>query len=149
MRPLNAERGIPGISGHTPLKKSDLLGGEISRLPNNPASLARQANTQAFISPVWCGGRDGYAFTVTLRGGELLCSRSRDPEHDAARALRERGLAGFLTLVDADSGRARSIVCIDRAAGRMTSEESRGGLRFRKRPEHTDNSPYSRGRGAP
>ena len=45
---------------------------------------------KARLHPKWVGGRDGYHYSV-LFDGKLLVENSRDPECDAARALRAMG----------------------------------------------------------
>ena len=52
---------------------------------------------------------------------------SRDPECDVARALLARGITGKLTMVDANTGKQRTIIDIERAA-KLTVKE--GALRF-------------------
>jgi hypothetical protein len=67
--------------------------------------------------------------------GELIVVGSRDPECDVARALLARGITGKLTMVDANTGRARTVIDIERAA-MLTVRE--GPLRFapyESRPE--------------
>jgi hypothetical protein len=95
---------------------------------------------KARLHPLWVGGRDGYRYSV-LFDGKLLVDRSRDPECDAARALLAKGISGQLTLLDGKTGRPRTIIDIEKAAGLITSDENRSGLRFRKPPRATDNSP--------
>jgi hypothetical protein len=72
-----------------------------------------------------------------------LVDRSRDPECDAARALLARGITGKLTMLDGKTGGPQTIIDIEEAAGLITSQENRDGLRFRKPPRATDNSPPS------
>src|SRR5262245_18623402 len=94
---------------------------------------------KARLHPKRVGGRDGYRYSVIF-DGKLLVDRFRDPECDAARALLAKGLTGQLTLLDGKTGRPRTIIDIEKAAGLVTSEENRSGLRFRKPPRPTDNS---------
>ena len=96
---------------------------------------------KARLHPKWVGGRDGYHYSV-LFDGKLLVENSRDPECDAARALRAMGHTGKLTMCDGKSGRPRTIIDIEKAAQLTVSEESRDGLRLR-RARATDNSPPS------
>jgi hypothetical protein len=64
--------------------------------------------------------------------GEIIVVGSRDPEHDAARALLAKGITGKLTFVDAHTGRPRTVIDIDQAA-KLTVEENSGyGPRVRK-----------------
>jgi len=55
-----------------------------------------------------------------------------DLEVDAARALLAQGVTGKLTLVDAHTGRARSIINIENAAKLTVRENERDGPRFVK-----------------
>lgn len=82
---------------------------------------------KARVHPVWAGGKAGYLYSV-IYDGKLLIERSRDPEHDAARALHAMGLTGKLTLLDGKSGVPRSVVDIERAAKLTMTERIRGGL---------------------
>ena len=129
--------------------KKDRLTGAIELPTNNPPPLDRQGNVQCFLTTIWAGGRCGYVFDVRLIGGETIVRRSHDPETDAARVLRARGLTGSITLVDGSTGRARAIISIDGAAKVRTVEESRKGLRFRRYAERGSSSPHGPGRGAP
>jgi hypothetical protein len=79
--------------------------------------------------------QDGYRYSV-LFDGNLLVERSRDPELDAARALLARGVTGRLTLLDGKTGRPRTILDIEKAAGLTVRE---GPLRFVE--ESRPNSP--------
>src|SRR5262245_60970354 len=102
---------------------------------------------KARLHPIWVGGRTGYVYSI-IYDGHLLIERSRDPECDAARALLAKGLTGKLTLCDGETGMPRTIIDIQKAAGLMTSEENRSGLRFRKALRTTDNSTPSPGMGS-
>jgi len=69
---------------------------------------------------------------AVLFSGRLIVENSRDPEHDAARALVAMGVTGKLTLCDGKSGHPRTIIPdIEQAAGFSMSEESRDGFRLR------------------
>src|SRR6478736_9121531 len=70
--------------------------------------------------------------------GELIVVGSRHPEHDLARALLARGLTGKVTMLDAKTGKPRTVVDIAKAAELCVSEESRDGLRIRKYRESPD-----------
>ena len=59
--------------------------------------------------------RNWYAYDV-LFDGDLIVTDSRDPEHDLARALLARGLAGTVTLIDGKSGKPRTHIDIEKAA---------------------------------
>jgi hypothetical protein len=68
-----------------------------------------------------------YAYDVQLDGVTIVAD-SRDPEHDAARALLARGITGTATVFD--GGKARTVIPdIEKAAGYCTKE---GPLRFAK-----------------
>ena len=73
--------------------------------------------------------------------GELIVVGSRDPEHDLARALLARGLTGKVTMLDAKSGKPRTVIDIAKAAELCVSEESRDGLRIRKYRGSPDSTP--------
>ena len=74
--------------------------------------------------------KNGYRYAV-LFSGRLIVENSRDPEHDAARALVAMGVTGKLTLCDGKSGHPRTIIPdIEQAAGFSMSEESRDGFRL-------------------
>jgi hypothetical protein len=85
----------------------------------------------ARLHPHFAGGRSGYLYSV-ISDGELLVSRSRDPEFDAARALLAKGITGKLTLLDGRTGKPRTIIDIEKAADLTVREESRNGLRVRR-----------------
>jgi hypothetical protein len=65
----------------------------------------------------------GY-YSVTFRG-QIFVKGSRDPECDLARALLARGFTGFVTMLD-ESGRPRSRINIEKAAGLCTKEGPHG-----------------------
>src|SRR4026209_346236 len=69
----------------------------------------------ARLHPNWVGGRDGYRYSVICRG-QLIVDRSRDPECDAARALKAMGHTGKLTMLDGKTGVRRRIINIEKAA---------------------------------
>jgi hypothetical protein len=82
--------------------------------------------------------RHWYAYDVLL-GREIIVSDSRDPEMDLARALLSRGIKGEVTVLDGRTGKARTLVNIEKAAKLRVTEEDRDGLRYRKYVEHPDN----------
>ena len=57
---------------------------------------------KARLHPIWVGGRAGYVYSV-ICDGQLIVSRSLDPECDAARALLAQGITGELALLDGTS----------------------------------------------
>jgi len=83
----------------------------------------------ARLHPKWVGGRDGYRYSVICRG-ELIVDRSRDPECDAARALKAMGHTGELTMLDGKTGVPRTIINIEKAA-KLAVEETGGAPRLR------------------
>ena len=71
---------------------------------------------QAYLHPkAKPNDRHWYAYDVVF-DGELLVTDSRDPEHDLARVLVTRGLTGEVTIYDANTGKPRTVVDIERAA---------------------------------
>jgi hypothetical protein len=78
--------------------------------------------------------REGVPYTgrydVTL-DGEIIVKGSRDPEHDLARALLARGITGHVKMIDADTGRHRTTVNIEKAANLTVEESARVGPRLR------------------
>ena len=64
--------------------------------------------------------------------GETIIAGARDPDTDLARALLARGIVGKVKLLDAVTGKPRTIIDIEKAA-RVVAEESRTrGPRFSK-----------------
>jgi hypothetical protein len=89
----------------------------------------KTAPPRARLHPVWVP-KVGYRYAVIFQG-KLLVERSRDPECDAARALLARGITGKLTMLNGKTGKPRTIIDIEKAAGLRVTEESRDGLRLR------------------
>ena len=132
--------------GAAPEEKSDVRDNVLSSRPQgSPQQILQRLHAR--LHPHWCGGRDGYRYSVIFRG-ECIVSRSRDPETDAARALLTKGITGRFTLLDGKTGRPRTLINIEKAAKLVTTEENRSGLRLRKPPKDTDNSPSSLETGA-
>ena len=80
---------------------------------------------------------DLYLYDVSL-AGEAIVSNSRVPECDAARVLLARGITGALTMLDGKTGKARTIIDIEKAAKLTVLENERSGPRFirwRPRPQ--------------
>src|SRR6185503_18854873 len=71
-----------------------------------------------------------YVYSVIF-DGKLIVDRSRDPECDAARALSAMGYTGKLTMLDGKTGKPRTIIDVEKAAG-LTVEETGNFPRFRK-----------------
>jgi hypothetical protein len=63
--------------------------------------------------------------------GNLIVTNSRDPECDAARALKAMGVTGKLTMLDGVTGMPRTIINIEKAA-LYECVEGKNGPRFRK-----------------
>ena len=85
---------------------------------------------RARLHPHWVGGRAGHLYSVIF-DGKLIVERSRDPECDAARALLARGSTGTLHMLDGKTGKPRTIINIEKAAG-LAVEETGNSPRFRK-----------------
>lgn len=81
---------------------------------------------KARLHPIRVGGKAGYVYSDICEG-KLLVDRSRDPEHDAARALLAKGITGKLCLCDGKTGVPRTIIDI-KGAAELTVKE--GPLRF-------------------
>jgi hypothetical protein len=82
------------------------------------------------INPI-CVGDDYHVGEYDMiLDGEVIVSRSRDPEHDAARVLKERGITGTFRTVDAKTGKHRMTVDIEQAAKLVAIEEVGGGIRL-------------------
>ena len=69
----------------------------------------------------------GYRHDVLL-DGKVIVRCSRDPEHDAARALHARGLRGRFRTIDFTTGQPRMILDIEKAARLRTVERNDTGL---------------------
>jgi hypothetical protein len=75
--------------------------------------------------------------------GDLVLEGSRDPECDLARILLSRRYSGVVTMLDGRTGKARSIINVERAA-KITVEEGPNGPRFVKyRRQTVVETPYS------
>lgn len=71
-------------------------------------------------------GKRGQLYDVLL-DGEPIVSGSRDPEHDAARALLARGITGTMQTVGEDGSR-RMRLDIEKAAPWAMTERDRGSI---------------------
>jgi hypothetical protein len=69
----------------------------------------------------------GYCYDVLL-DGEMIVSGSRDPGHDAARALHARGLCGRFRTIDFRTEKPRMSYDIEKAAKLRTVERNDTGL---------------------
>jgi len=78
------------------------------------------------LKPAWIENV-GYRYDVIL-DGETIVRRSRDPEHDAARALHARGRRGCFRTIDFFTGRPRMILDIEKAAKLRIIERDDTGL---------------------
>lgn len=72
------------------------------------------------LTAIWIEGA-GYRYDVFL-DGKVIVRHTRDPEHEAARALHVRGFRGPFRTVDFHTGTPRMIHDIDKAAGLRTVE---------------------------
>jgi hypothetical protein len=61
-------------------------------------------------------------------GEEVIVRGSRDPEHDAARALLARGITGPMTTTRANGMVCMRFASIEKTAGLTVVERSSGGL---------------------
>jgi hypothetical protein len=65
------------------------------------------------INPI-CEGDDYHVGEYDMiLDGEIIVSRSCDPEHDGARVLKARGITGTFRIIDAKTGMHRMTVDID------------------------------------
>jgi len=64
--------------------------------------------------------------------GEIVVVGSRNPECDLARVLLAKGIPGKVTMLDAITGKLRTVVDIERAARLTVEENRRFGPRFVK-----------------
>jgi len=94
-----------------------------------------------FVAYLWPNSR-GDRYDVSFQG-ETIVRRSRDPEHDLARALLSRGHKGFVTIHDGRTRTARTTVHIDMAAQLRRTDEARDGLRARKWSQNPDAELYT------
>ena len=78
------------------------------------------------LKAIWIAGV-GYRYDVLL-DGNVIVRRSRDPEHEAARALHDRGLRGQFRTIDFHTGEPRMILDIARAAKLSIVERNDTGL---------------------
>jgi hypothetical protein len=84
---------------------------------------------KAFLYPrVNPTSRHWYAYDVVFDGARILIG-SHDPEHDLARALLAKGIKGKVTIHDGNTGKPRTIVNIEKAAGRYADDVA---MKFRK-----------------
>jgi hypothetical protein len=78
------------------------------------------------LRPAWIKNV-GYRYDVLL-DGEIIVRQSRDPEHDAARALAAKGFRGRFRTIDFATGQPRMQLDIERAARLRTVERAQGGI---------------------
>ena len=91
----------------------------------------------AQLFPIWRPERGSFTDRYNVFFcDKLIVERSRDPETDLARALHYRGQAGKVTLLDAATGRLRTIIDIEKAA-KLRTEEGPHGPRFPKFKQQT------------
>jgi hypothetical protein len=65
-------------------------------------------------------------------GGEIVVVGSRNPECDLARVLLAKDITGKVTMLDANTGKPRTVIDIERAAKLAVEENRRFGPRFVK-----------------
>jgi hypothetical protein len=70
-------------------------------------------------------------YVVTFNGKPLV-DHSRDPEHDAARALKALGYTGKFHMIDVKTDKHRMTVDIEKAAELTVVELEEGGFSIRK-----------------
>lgn len=84
--------------------------------------------------------RHWYAYDLVF-AGEKVVSDSRDPDHDLARALLARGINGKVTLHDRNTGKARTIIDIEKTAHWCAGSNLE---RYKwKAPQVSDSSPHT------
>jgi hypothetical protein len=66
--------------------------------------------------------------------GETVVNGSRDPETDLARALLAKGITGMVKVLDANTGKHRTTVNIEKAAKLRTVEAPHGPVFVNHRP---------------
>jgi hypothetical protein len=74
--------------------------------------------------------------------GEIIVKGSRDPETDLARALLAQGITGTVMVVDANTGKHRTTVNIQKAA-KLKAEEGPHGPRFVRFQETVVERPHA------
>ena len=108
---------------------------------NTKSDITTKSANQCLTALLHVEGRHGlYGASF---GGERLVHRSRDAELSLCRILADRGLAGALHVLDADTGAHRFTVAdIELAAGCTIEESSNGprlvGLRQSRRTPSSD-----------
>ena len=102
-------------------------GKSVSHFVNTPTPLQTQARLLIRRTND-IGRRDVYLYSVEF-DGELIVTGSNDP---VARALQARGVTGFVTLIDGETGKPRTIVNIEKAARLALREDRSIGPRFVK-----------------
>jgi hypothetical protein len=98
------------------------------------------------------GGELGTGFHTTIEitfdtgrydvtfNGETVVKGSRDPETDFARALLAKGITGKVKVIDANTGKHRTTVNIEKAAKLRTVEAPHGPIFVKHSPL---NQPYA------
>src|SRR5262245_37730764 len=109
-----------------PVREPAVSGQSAVLVKNDSPNTNPETETQAVVIPHWIGGRSGYVYSV-ISNGEVIVSRSADPEFDAARVLLARGITGKLRLLDM-TGKPRNIVNIAKGAKLRTDDTER--MRF-------------------
>lgn len=86
------------------------------------------STTRVLIEPIGRTGRYAVRLAATL---EVIVGSSRDPEHEAARALLARGVSGRLETWRIGASAPAMLLDVEQAAGRVTEENAARGPRPR------------------
>ena len=106
----------------------------LSTLPGPFAAVASNrrrhvAYLKANPPPKGKSRRDWYLYDVIF-DGRVIIADSNDPECDLARAALAEGLTGFVQMLDAETGRPRTLINIEKAATLTVEEGKTRGPRF-------------------
>jgi hypothetical protein len=129
MRFRKAERPASAVAECEPLA-SDRFCGSIDASCNKPTHARQHV---AHLHPP--AHKQGIRFTGRYSvefDGHVVVAGSLNPECDLARALLAKGVTGKLTMVDANSGKPRTIIDIEKLAKLTVEENRRHGPRFIK-----------------
>jgi hypothetical protein len=129
MRFPKAERPASAVAECEPLA-SDRFCGSIDASCNKPTH-ARQHVAHLHPPVHEQGVRFTGRYSVEF-DGHVVVAGSLNPECDLARALLAKGVTGKLTMVDANSGKPRTIIDIEKLAKLTVEENRRHGPRFVK-----------------
>jgi hypothetical protein len=107
-------------------------------LPHPTASVAVARHRRSLVAylkanrPPKGRTRDSCYLYDVIFDGRVIVADSKDPECDLARALLAEGHAGIVAMLDAVTGRPRTVINIEKAATLAVEEGRRRGLRFVK-----------------